>query len=278
MRKNKGKQKPVDKEEMLMATAKKTTPKVKALVAGNWKMNGTKKDLAEVKKLATALAKQKPGCEVMICPPATLLSRMADLKLKGMALGGQDAHANESGAHTGDISMGMLKDAGAKAVILGHSERRAMLQIGGHGETDKQVKAKVEAAHKSGLTAIMCVGESLKERKQGDTLKVVQGQLRGSLPAACTAKNTVIAYEPVWAIGSGLTPTVEQVAEVHTALRKALVRRFGDAGAKMRILYGGSVKPTNAAELMAVPNVNGALVGGASLTAKDFGGIISAYR
>lgn len=261
-----------------MATAKKTTPKVKALVAGNWKMNGTKKDLAEVKKLATALAKQKPGCEVMICPPATLLSRMADLKLKGMALGGQDAHANESGAHTGDISMGMLKDAGAKAVILGHSERRAMLQIGGHGETDKQVKAKVEAAHKSGLTAIMCVGESLKERKQGDTLKVVQGQLRGSLPAACTAKNTVIAYEPVWAIGSGLTPTVEQVAEVHTALRKALVRRFGDAGAKMRILYGGSVKPTNAAELMAVPNVNGALVGGASLTAKDFGGIISAYR
>ena len=256
-----------------MATAKKLTPKVKALVAGNWKMNGTKKDLAEVKKLAAALAKNKAACEVMICPPATLLSRMAELKAKGIALGGQDAHANEGGAHTGDISTLMLKDAGAKAVILGHSERRA-----DHGETDKQVKAKVEAAHKSGLMAIMCVGESLKERKKGDTLKAVQSQLRGSLPAACTAKNTVIAYEPVWAIGTGLTPTVEQVEEVHTALRKALVRRFGDEGAKMRILYGGSVKPANAAELMAVPNVNGALVGGASLTAKDFGGIIAAYR
>jgi triosephosphate isomerase len=252
-------------------------PKIKPLVAGNWKMNGTKKSLAELKKLAATLGKNKAKCEVMICPPATLLSRMADLKAKGIALGGQDAHANESGAHTGDVSAAMLKDAGAKAVILGHSERRAPLQDGGHNETDKQVKAKVEAAHKVGLTAIMCVGESLKERKKGDTLKVVQGQLRGSLPAGCTAKNTVIAYEPVWAIGSGLTPTVEQVEEVHTALRKALVRRFGDEGAKMRILYGGSVKPANAAELMAVPHVNGALVGGASLTAKDFCGIIRAY-
>lgn len=252
-----------------MASAKKPAPKVKALIAGNWKMNGTKKDLAEIKKLASALAKAKPACEVMICPPATLLSRMNDLKAKGIGLGGQDAHANESGAHTGDVSTAMLKDAGAKAVILGHSERRA-----DYGETDKQVKAKVEAAHKTGLVAIMCVGESLKERKKGETLKVVQGQLRGSLPAACTAKNTVIAYEPVWAIGTGLTPTTEQVEEVHAALRKALVRRFGDEGAKMRILYGGSVKPANAEELMGVANVNGALVGGASLTAKDFGGII----
>lgn len=254
-----------------MATAKAPV-KVKPLVAGNWKMNGTKAALAEVKKLVTALGKNKAKCDVMICPPATLVSRMADLKPKGISIGGQDCHGNESGAHTGDISAAMLKDAGAKAVIVGHSERRA-----DHAESDKTVKGKVEAAHKSGLMAIMCVGESLKEREKGDTLKVVQAQLRGSLPDGCTAKNTVIAYEPVWAIGSGLTPTVEQVEEVHTALRKALVRRFKDEGAKMRILYGGSVKPTNAAELMAVPNVNGALVGGASLKAKDFSGIISAY-
>lgn len=255
------------------APSAKPTIKIKPLVAGNWKMNGTKSSLGEIKKLATALGKAKSKCDIMVCPPATLLSRMADLKAKGVSLGGQDCHANETGAHTGDVSAAMLKDAGARAVILGHSERRA-----DHGETDKQVNAKVEAAHKAGLTAIMCVGESLKERKKGDTLKVVQSQLRGSLPAKATAKNTVIAYEPVWAIGSGLTPTAEQVEEVHAALRKALVRRFGDEGAKMRILYGGSVKPTNAVELMAVANVNGALVGGASLKAKDFDGIIAAYR
>jgi triosephosphate isomerase len=253
--------------------ARQSTRKIKALVAGNWKMNGTPKQLGELRKLVTAINRQKPSADVMICPPATLLSRMAALKPKGVALGGQDCHANVSGAHTGDISAEMLKRAGAKAVILGHSERRA-----DHGESDKTVKAKVEAAHRAGLTAIMCVGESLKQRKAGETLKLVQAQLRGSLPVGCTAKNTVIAYEPVWAIGSGLTPTVAQVEEVHTALRKALVRRFGDEGAKMRILYGGSVKPSNAAELMAVPHVNGALVGGASLTAKDFYGILKAYR
>ena len=255
-----------------MASAK-IKANIKPLVAGNWKMNGTKKYLTEVKKLVTALGKNKAKCDVMICPPATLLSRMADLKPKGVALGGQDCHANVNGAHTGDVSAEMLKDAGAKAVIVGHSERRA-----DHAETDKQVRAKVETAQRAGLTAIMCIGESLKQRNAGETLKVVQAQLRGSLPSGCTAKNTIIAYEPVWAIGSGLTPTVEQVEEVHTALRKALVRRFGDEGAKMRILYGGSVKPANAEELMAVANVDGALVGGASLTAKDFGGIIAAYQ
>lgn len=256
--------------------APKNSPTIRALVAGNWKMNGSKKDLSELRKLATALkpskSKGRVKADVMICPPATLLPRMADQKAKGIALGGQDCHANISGAHTGDISADMLKQAGAKAVIIGHSERRA-----DHGETDKQVRAKVEAAHRAGLLAIMCVGESLKQRKGGETLKVVQGQLRGSLPAGCTAKNTVIAYEPVWAIGSGLTPTAAQVGEVHAALRKALVRRFGDEGAKMRILYGGSVKPANAAELMAVPHVNGALVGGASLKAQDFYGILKAY-
>jgi len=256
--------------------APKNSPTIRALVAGNWKMNGSKKDLSELRKLATALkpskSKGRVKVDVMICPPATLLPRMADQKAKGIALGGQDCHANISGAHTGDISADMLKQAGAKAVIIGHSERRA-----DHGETDKQVRAKVEAAHRAGLLVIMCVGESLKQRKAGETLKVVQGQLRGSLPAGCTAKNTVIAYEPVWAIGSGLTPTAAQVGEVHAALRKALVRRFGDEGAKMRILYGGSVKPANAAELMAVPHVNGALVGGASLKAQDFYGIFKAY-
>jgi len=256
--------------------APKNSPTIRALVAGNWKMNGSKKDLSELRKLATALkpskSKGRVKADVMICPPATLLPRMADQKAKGIALGGQDCHANISGAHTGDISADMLKQAGAKAVIIGHSERRA-----DDGETDKQVRAKVEAAHRAGLLAIMCVGESLKQRKAGETLKVVQGQLRGSLPAGCTAKNTVIAYEPVWAIGSGLTPTAAQVGEVHAALRKALVRRFGDEGAKMRILYGGSVKPANAAELMAVPHVNGALVGGASLKAQDFYGILKAY-
>ena len=256
--------------------APKNSLTIRALVAGNWKMNGSKKDLSELRKLATALkpskSKGRVKADVMICPPATLLPRMADQKAKGIALGGQDCHANISGAHTGDISADMLKQAGAKAVIIGHSERRA-----DHGETDKQVRAKVEAAHRAGLLVIMCVGESLKQRKAGETLKVVQGQLRGSVPAGCTAKNTVIAYEPVWAIGSGLTPTAAQVGEVHAALRKALVRRFGDEGAKMRILYGGSVKPANAAELMAVPHVNGALVGGASLKAQDFYGILKAY-
>ena len=256
--------------------AQKNSPKIRALVAGNWKMNGSKKDLSELRKLATAMKPTKSGgqvkAEVMICPPATLLPRMADVKAKGIALGGQDCHANINGAHTGDISAEMLKEAGAKAVIIGHSERRA-----DHNESDKIVRAKVEAAHRVGLMAIMCVGESLKQRKAGETLKVVQGQLRGSLPDGCTAKNTVIAYEPVWAIGSGLTPSVEQVGEVHTALRKALMRRFGDEGAKTRILYGGSVKPANAEELMAVPHVNGALVGGASLKAQDFYGILKAY-
>ena len=253
-------------------TKRQSTPKIKALVAGNWKMNGIGKQLGEVRKLASAINLNKPSADVMICPPATLLTRMAALKPKGVALGGQDCHTDIEGAHTGDISAEMLKEAGAKAVIVGHSERRA-----DYGESDKAVRAKVEAAHRAGLMAIMCVGESLKQRKAGETLKTVQAQLRASLPAVCMAKNTVVAYEPVWAIGSGLTPTVAQVEEVHTALRNALVRRFDDEGAKMRILYGGSVKPANANELMSVPNVNGALVGGASLTAKDFYGVLEAY-
>ena len=192
--------------------------------------------------------------------------------------GGQDCHGAEKGAHTGDVSAEMLQDAGAKWVIVGHSERRAEVKSGGHGETSKKVRDKVLAAQKAGLRSIVCVGELLAERKSGDTLKVVGAQLRQSLPDTCSAADIVIAYEPVWAIGSGLTPSVEQISAVHGHIRKALTRRFGDAGAAMRILYGGSVKPSNAAELMAIANVNGALVGGASLKAADFSGIIGAYR
>ena len=258
---------------------KKPVKTPKPLIAGNWKMNGTPADLREVRALASKLlGKTKFNCEVMLCPPATLLAPMADLRTKlkagrKLALGAQDCHAQTSGAHTGDISAEMVKQAKASAVIVGHSERRS-----DHGETDSMVKAKVEAVHGAGLLAIMCVGESLKQRKAGETLKIVGKQLRASLPDGCTSANTVVAYEPVWAIGSGLTPSEEQVGEVHLALRKALVRRFGEAGDKMRILYGGSVKPSNADQLMAVPHVNGALVGGASLKAADFLGILAAYK
>ena len=248
--------------------------RVKALVAGNWKMNGLKASKKEITALGRKLdGAKKPACDVLICPPATLITTLKDAaKGKKIAIGGQDCHQKESGAHTGDISAAMLKDAGASHVIVGHSERRA-----DHGETNAVVKVKAEAAHAAGLVAIVCVGETDKERDAGETLKVIRGQLKGSLMDGATAKNTVIAYEPVWAIGTGRTPTAEDVAKVHAAIRKALEKRFGTEGAKMRILYGGSVKPSNAAELMGVPNVNGALVGGASLKAEDFWGIISTY-
>jgi triosephosphate isomerase len=245
------------------------------LVAGNWKMNGTRAALAEAGKLKARLADStfRPRCEVMLCPPATLVAALAELA-SGSALqvGGQDCHAKASGAHTGDISAEMLKDAGAVACIVGHSERRA-----DHGETDAIVRAKAEAAYRAGLQAIVCIGETADERKGGKTLAVVGGQLAGSLPDAATAANTVVAYEPVWAIGTGLTPTAADVAEVHGSIRDALVKRYGEAGRGMRILYGGSVKPSNAQELMGVANVDGALVGGASLKAEDFLGIIAAY-
>lgn len=250
-----------------------TTLRIKALVAGNWKMNGLKSARKEVAALGRKLARSKAGCDVLICPPATLMAGFKeDARAAGVALGGQDCHARVSGAHTGDISAVMLKDAGAKYVIVGHSERRA-----DHGETSAAVRAKAEAAHEAGLIAIICVGETRAERDSGKTLRIISSQLAGSLPAGANAKNTVVAYEPVWAIGTGLTPTTQDVAKVHKAIRARLEKRFGIDGAKMRILYGGSVKPANAAELMAVPHVNGALVGGASLKADDFYGIISAY-
>lgn len=246
---------------------------IRPLVAGNWKMNGTKGSLGEVAKVQSGLSARSPRADVMICPPATLVAALAGAAAGSpLMVGGQDCHAKAAGAHTGDISAEMLRDAGAVAVIVGHSERRA-----DHGESDAVVRAKAEAAHRAGLAAIVCVGETAAERKDGKTLAVVSGQLAGSLPDGATAVNTVVAYEPVWAIGTGLTPTAGDVAEVHAAVRQALTERYGDDGRHMRILYGGSVKPSNARELMSVTNVNGALVGGASLKAEDFLGIVAAY-
>lgn len=236
---------------------------IRKLAAGNWKMNGLSAQLAEARALAEAFP--APACEVLLCPPATLLAPMAQA-LAGTAIrvGGQDCHANAKGAHTGDISAPMLADAGAAFVILGHSERRS-----DHGESSDQVAAKVRAAWCAGLVAVVCVGETLAQRDSGETLAVVGAQLAGSLPEGADAANTVIAYEPVWAIGTGRTPMPEQIAEVHAFLR-------AHAPAGVRLLYGGSVNPGNAAVIFALANVDGALVGGASLKAADFGQIIRA--
>ncbi|MCA8878370.1 MAG: triose-phosphate isomerase [Rhodobacteraceae bacterium] len=241
------------------------------LAAGNWKMNGQAADLAEIEALLPAV--QAARCEVLICPPATLIDRMRRAAGSApLAIGGQDCHAAKSGAHTGDISAAMLKDAGASHVILGHSERRQ-----DHGETNASVRTKASAAIAEGLVAVVCVGETLAEREANRTLDVVGGQLSGSVPDGISAEMLVIAYEPVWAIGTGLTPTLDQIGEVHDALRAALAGRFGaEAGSAIRLLYGGSVKPDNAVEIFGVSNVDGALVGGASLKAKDFGAIIAA--
>ena len=241
------------------------------LAAGNWKMNGLKADLREVAALLTD--RPAPGCEVLLCPPATLVAAMAMTAAGRIAVGGQDCHAAQSGAHTGDISAQMLKDAGASHVILGHSERRA-----DHGETDAMVRAKTEAALAAGLVAVICLGETETQRDAGETLGVIGAQLEGSLPEGLTGATCVIAYEPVWAIGTGRIPSLEQIAEVHDFLRDRLVERFGAEGAAMRLLYGGSVKPSNAAEIFATSNVDGALVGGASLKAADFGAIIAALE
>jgi len=243
---------------------------MKKLAAGNWKMNGTRAALAEVSALLAA--HPAPGCEMLLCPPATLLAEMAALAQgSGLAVGGQDCHAKASGAHTGDISAAMLADAGASHVILGHSERRA-----DHGESDALVRAKAEAAMAAGLIAVVCLGETEAQRDAGDTLAVIGAQLDGSVPTAATAAQLVLAYEPVWAIGTGRTPTIAQIAEVHAFLRARLNAHIGAEAAKTRLLYGGSVKPSNAAEIFAVPHVDGALVGGASLKAADFGAIVSA--
>ncbi len=242
------------------------------LVAGNWKMNGLRAAVAELDAVCRGYDKGL-GADLMVCPPATLIVSFAEkARGTGVLIGGQDCAPEPTGAFTGDISAEMLKDAGASAVIVGHSERRA-----GHGETDARVRAKAEAALRAGLLAIVCVGETKAERDAGKTLEVISRQLQGSVPDAATAANTVIAYEPVWAIGTGVTPTPVQAAEVHTHIRGALSRRFGPAGEGMRILYGGSVKPDNAAALMQAKDVDGALVGGASLKAKDFLAIAKVY-
>ncbi|MFN3824263.1 MAG: triose-phosphate isomerase [Pseudorhodobacter sp.] len=254
------------------------------LAAGNWKMNGTSDDLDEVLSLIAAHPAPKT-CEMVICPPATLLSRMAE-KAAGSALqvGGQDCHAKSSGAHTGDISAEMLRDAGANWVILGHSERRQ-----DHQETDVMIRAKMQTAHEHNLAVILCVGESRQDRMMGRTLDVVGRQLGAVLrgyqgsesDAWCTQENFAIAYEPIWAIGTGQTPTMAEIAEVHAFIRDkisedAYPSMLRDTGRVIRLLYGGSVKPSNAAEIFALPHVNGALVGGASLRASDFGAIVAA--
>ena len=248
---------------------------IRPLVAGNWKMNGLEGSLAELGALREHLAQDPvPGADVMVCPPATLLTLAAKV-LAGseIALGAQDCSPLPSGAHTGDISAEMLADAGATAVIVGHSERRV-----DHGETDALVNAKALAAYRAGLMAIICIGESEAERRDGVTLDILKHQLQGSVPEEARAATTVIAYEPVWAIGSGLTPTPMDVAEAHGFIRTVLGQLLGETeSGAMRILYGGSVKPANAAELMFIPDVNGALVGGASLKASDFYEILSVY-
>ena len=242
------------------------------LVAGNWKMNGLRSSAAEFTRIVEG-AQKLTTVELMICPPATLVVLFA-AAAKGtpVLIGAQDCHAEPSGAFTGDLSAEMLKDAGASAVIVGHSERRSY-----HQETDADVRAKAQAARRAGLCAIVCVGETRAEREGGRALAVVGTQLDGSVPDGATAENLVVAYEPVWAIGSGLTPTPSDVAEMHAFVRQRLGSRLGEEGLGIRILYGGSVKPSNAKELLHVANVDGALVGGASLKADEFLAIAGVY-
>lgn len=246
-------------------------PPLRPLIAGNWKMNGLKSALGELGAMVEGYAAYRQKVDLMVCPPATLLYSAAAVVIGSrIALGGQDCHVDAAGAHTGDLSAEMLADAGASAIIVGHSERRA-----DHAETDDVVRAKAESCWRAGVTAIICVGETQEQRDGGRALDVVGSQLDGSIPEGATATNTVVAYEPVWAIGTGRTPTASDIAEVHAFIRNRLANRFSEA-AQIRLLYGGSVKPGNSAELMAVANVNGALVGGASLKAADFLAIAAA--
>ena len=251
------------------------TPDIRPLVAGNWKMNGLSGSLAEIDAMRRAADAGEAGrAELAVCPPATLLAQAA-WRLRGgkLILGAQDCAVEPSGAFTGDISAPMLKDAGAAYVIVGHSERRTL-----HHEPDALVRAKAEAALKAGLTAIVCVGETRAEREAGQAIEVVSRQLRGSLPPGGGPTTVVVAYEPVWAIGTGLTPTRSDVSEMHKAIRALLVEIYRSSGALVRILYGGSVKPSNCQEILTLDDVDGALVGGASLKAEDFLAIAAAYR
>ena len=242
---------------------------MRPLIAGNWKMHGLIAQLAEIEKVAAAVVAIKPPADILICPPATLIVRAAELALHRIAIGGQDCHPEAAGAFTGDLSAEMLKDAGASAVILGHSDRRQ-----GHGETDAMVAAKANAARRTGLLSIICIGETQSQRAAGGTLQVCRDQIAGSVPTSMTAADVVIAHEPLWAIGTGRTPTATEIADVHGDIRRTLVTHFGPEGKAVRILYGGSVKATNALQILAIPDVNGALIGGASLKAIDFDAII----
>jgi triosephosphate isomerase len=252
-----------------------TAERPRPLVAGNWKMNGLRASAKVVDEIGAGYSRElRTKVDLALCVPATLVGMVAHASLgTRLAVGGQDCHAKESGAYTGNIAAEMLADAGATYVIVGHSERRQY-----EGETNEDVKEKAMAARRAGLIAILCIGETREERESGRALDVVRSQLAGSVPEGATASDLIIAYEPVWAIGTGLTPTAADVAEVHAAIRADLKKIVGDMEApKVRILYGGSVKPSNSVELMSVANVDGALVGGASLVAADFLGIAAAY-
>ena len=247
-------------------------PEIKPLIVGNWKMNGLSDSLSVVQELSNHLENQPENpCAVVICPPATLIWPMRQIDKTNIAIGGQNCHAEASGAHTGDISAEMLFDAGARYVIVGHSERRADA-----GETSAHVREKVVAANRAKITPIVCVGETEQERLGGEALKVVTGQLFDSIPDSADGTPIIVAYEPVWAIGTGLVPSLEDIGEMHAAIRGELVKRFGDGGKNIAILYGGSMKPGNAAEILSVAHVNGGLVGGASLKADNFIAIIEA--
>jgi triosephosphate isomerase len=251
------------------------TPGIRPLVAGNWKMNGLSTSLDELSRVGHGFMHGLDAqTDALICVPDTLLFRACErLKTTPVRVGAQNCHTVESGAHTGDVSAEMLKDAGAKFVIVGHSERRS-----DHGETDEIVRAKAEAAWRAGIEAILCIGETREQREAGDALQVLSSQISGSVPSIATSQNLILAYEPVWAIGTGLTPTVDDVAAAHAHIRNELAKLIGGEAAKMRILYGGSVKPSNARELLSIANVDGALVGGASLKASDFLAIAEAYQ
>ena len=243
---------------------------MRMLLAGNWKMNGLRASLAEIRALNRGLAETPPRGDILICPPATLIAEAAKAAEGGpIAIGGQDCHPLPSGAFTGDISAEMLRDAGATAVILGHSERRLY-----HAEADPLIAAKVKAACRAGLTTILCVGESETQRKQGRAGEVVAAQLEASMPAEIAASDLVVAYEPIWAIGTGKTPRMAEIEHMHGVVRALLTARFGAEGTEIRVLYGGSVKPENAAEILGIANVDGALIGGASVKAADFLAII----
>ena len=244
---------------------------MRQLIAANWKMNGVARSLDEIREVSKATLSTRPAADILICPPTTLISRAAEAAQGPLLIGAQDCHAEPSGAFTGDVSAEMIKDAGAVAVIVGHSERRRF-----HHETSADVAAKALAARRAGLLAIICIGETEQQRGAGSMIQVCADQLDESVPEGATAQNTVIAYEPVWAIGTGRTPTDQEIAEMHGRIRNRLVQRFGEVARAIRVLYGGSVRPANSRQILGLDCVDGALVGGASLKAAQFLAIISA--